>query len=182
MVDEAQRHRSGYGGVDLRDPNPGNNPLEGFHTMSGRTDQFERFRNGNTVNDTTRDFWTADNPQTGTRYTSTNVDTPNWSYERFTDPGGFGQERWNSGDFKDFWLKGGGQDYMGLPVNSVWNAGLAGIDKGKEILDQYKGWIPNDYDDDMLKWELDNKYGQFDIGLGEDKGMINWSMEPWWNK
>jgi len=110
MVDEAQRHRSGYGGVDLRDPNPGNNPLEGFHTMSGRTDQYDKTRNNNSET-YFRDFSQAVNPNTGTRYTSTNVDTPNWSYERFTDPGGFGQERYNN-TFTPFQLKGGGQDYM----------------------------------------------------------------------
>ena len=92
-------------------PNRLDNSLEGFHMMDGRTDHFVQERNGNLVNDTTRDFWTASNPKTGTRYTSTNVNTPNWSYERSTDPSGFGQERYNNGDFNNFWLKGGGQDY-----------------------------------------------------------------------
>jgi hypothetical protein len=92
-------------------PNRLDNSLEGFHMMDGRTDHFVQERNGNLVNDTTRDFWTASNPKTGTRYTSTNVNTPNWSYERSTDPSGFGQERYNGGDFNNFWLRGGGQDY-----------------------------------------------------------------------
>ena len=67
-------------------------------------------------------------------------------------------------------------------MERVWNTGLAGIDKGKEIYDQYKEWIPSEIEDEMLKWELDNKYGQFNVGLGEDKGMINWNVTPWWNK
>ena len=104
--------------ANLRDPNPHDrDPLDGHYMMNNRLDQFVQERNGETVNDTTRNFWTADNPQTGTRYTTTEVDTPTWSYERRVDPSGFGQERYNGGDFTDFWLRGGGQDYdgRGLP-------------------------------------------------------------------
>jgi|TARA_R110002073_G_scaffold42220_1_gene118494 hypothetical protein len=111
MIDEEQRHRSGYGGVDLRDPNPNDrDPLGGHHMMSGRTNQYDKTRNNNSET-YFRDFSQAVNPNTGTRYTSTNVNTPNWSYERSTDPSGFGQERYNGGDFNNFWLRGGGQDY-----------------------------------------------------------------------
>ena len=67
-------------------------------------------------------------------------------------------------------------------MERVWNTGVGAIDKGKEILDRYEVFLPDDYDDDMLKWELDNKYGQFDIGLGEDKGSFLWNITPWWNK
>ena len=67
-------------------------------------------------------------------------------------------------------------------MERVWNTGLAGIDKGKEIYDQHKEWLPSEIEDEMLKWELNNKYGQFNVGLGEDKGMINWNVTPWWNK
>ena len=67
-------------------------------------------------------------------------------------------------------------------MGRVWNTGLAGIDKGKEIYDQYKEWIPREIEDEMLKWELNNKFGQFNVGFGEDQAMFNWNVTPWWNK
>tara|TARA_R110002124_G_scaffold1859_1_gene12410 strand:- start:12 stop:662 length:651 start_codon:yes stop_codon:yes gene_type:complete len=101
----------------LEDTRRDSDPLNGHYIMNGRTNQFVQERNGETVNNSTRDFWTADNSNTGTRYTSTNVDTPTWSYERNTDPSGFGQERYNNDPFINFMMKGGGQDYdgRGLP-------------------------------------------------------------------
>ena len=67
-------------------------------------------------------------------------------------------------------------------MERVWNTGLTGIDKGREIYDQYKEWIPREIEDEMLKWELDTKYGQFNLGFGEDKGSFLWNVTPWWNK
>jgi len=169
MVDEAQRHRSGYGGVDLRDPNPGNNPLEGFHMMSGRTDQFVQERNGETVNDSTRDFWTASNPKTGTRYTTTKVNTPTSSYERRVDPSGFGQERYNGGDFTDFWMKGGGQDYM--PARGIMQmANTNNPESNFRILQQMSPTQQEEYQTADASNVFDtynqykDKYGEFDFG------------------
>jgi len=66
---------------------------------------------------------------------------------------------------------------------------LAGLDTGFDYLtglptsDQGGGWMQYmpSMEDEMLKWELDNKYGKFGIGLGEDQATFNWSIPtPKW--
>ena len=68
-------------------------------------------------------------------------------------------------------------------------AALSGLDTGFNYRtglpasDQDGGWvqyIPS-VEDDMLQWELNNKYGNFDIGFGKGEGRFNWSMPtPKW--
>ena len=133
MVEEIQRQQQ-FGPPGRSGGNQVNSdPLDGHYMMNGRTNQFVQERNGETVNDSTRDFWTASNPKTGTRYTSTHVDTPSWSYERTTDPSGFGQERYNNDPFTNFMMKGGGQDYDGRMDQG---SGLGSFFGGDEFEDE----------------------------------------------
>ena len=53
--------------------------------------------------------------------------------------------------------------------------GIELLEKGKNIYDKFKPYIPG-VRDDMLNWNIDTDYGNFGFGIGEGKGGLNWSL------
>ena len=148
-------------------------PLDGHNIMNGRTIENRKVRNGNEER-YLRDFWTADNPNTGTRYSNTNVEAPNWSYERRVDPSGFGQEKYNNDPFTNFMMKGGGQDYDGRGLPEGIETLEAGMGDSYQSLQQQINDLDPDssnYDDmlEMLNNDMEMKYPYMMAELTEDQ-------------
>jgi|TARA_R110002096_G_scaffold52014_6_gene135658 hypothetical protein len=189
MMSAGVRSLSGPGQpANLRDPNPHDrDPLDGHYRMNNRTNQFVQERNGKTVNDSTSNFWTADNPQTGTRYTTTDVDTPTWSYERNTYPSGFGQERYNGGDFTDFMMKGGGQDYDGRMDQGSGLGSFFGEDEfedetQEEFVARVEGMERDRSNEDLYFTEFEDDVVQVmpgEIRPPQFSGSVGTQIRPW---
>ena len=50
-----------------------------------------------------------------------------------------------------------------------------GADVGKNIYERVDPFMP-EYRDDMLNWNVNTDYGRFGVGVGQGKGMLNWSL------
>ena len=50
-----------------------------------------------------------------------------------------------------------------------------GADVGKNIYETVNPFIP-EYRDDMMNWNVNTDYGRFGLGVGQGKGMLNWSL------
>ena len=62
-------------------------------------------------------------------------------------------------------------------VSNVDNRSLfqRGADVGKNIYETVNPFIP-EYRDDMMNWNVNTDYGRFGLGVGQGKGMLNWSL------
>ena len=50
-----------------------------------------------------------------------------------------------------------------------------GADVGRNIYERVDSFIP-EYRDDMLNWNVNTDYGRFGLGVGQGKGMLNWTL------
>jgi len=138
-------------------------------TVSNRTEQFSRQRSGMEPQDFTRSFTTHTGPKG--RLTSTQVETPTFSSQRFIYPGGSGYETIN-GVERPIQLTGGGQDFMesGIMNNPVVNT----IKEGYEKIEPYlPGEIEQNINPDVDFYGYSAPVGPGILDFGVDKDFEN---------
>jgi hypothetical protein len=124
-------------------------------TVSNRTEQVNRQISGMEPEDFTRSFTTHTGPRG--RLTSTQVQTPTFSSERFIYPGGSGYETMN-GVERPIQLKGGGPDFM---------SSLPFVDKIKEGYQQVEPYLPDvDIGDKSIGYDYERPMGPGIFSLG----------------
>ena len=107
--------------------------------------------------------------------------TQDASINRFIREGQGNQQRWEQGGGQGAYpvVNEPGGSYN-APLSPGWlqaktDSGINLLEKGKNIYDKFKPYIP-EVRDDMLNWNIDTDYGNFGFGIGEGKGGLNWSL------
>ena len=138
-------------------------------TVSNRTEQVSRQRSGMKPQDFTRSFTTHTGPRG--RLTSTQVQTPTFSSERFIYPGGSGYETIN-GVERPIQLTGGGQDFMeaGIMNNPI-------VNTIKENYEKVEPYLPSEINQqinpDVDFYGYEAPVGPGTMTFGTDKDFSN---------
>ena len=138
-------------------------------TVSNRTEQVSRQRSGMEPQDFTRSFTTHTGPRG--RLTSTQVQTPTFSSERFIYPGGSGYETIN-GVERPIQLTGGGQDFMeaGIMNNPI-------VNTIKENYEKVEPYLPSEINQqvnpDVDFYGYEAPVGPGTMTFGTDKDFSN---------